>query len=264
MSFMLETDLQTIAFKKEKLVVKVIPDRDEMGLAAAEACAATIKELLNVQDEVNMIFAAAPSQKEFLYHLCTDASIDWSRINAFHMDEYVGLGPDHPQGFGFFLREHIFGKVNFRSVHYINGVAADVEEECRRYTTLLDLYPVDIVCMGIGENGHIAFNDPGVADFNDPAMVKIARLDQICRQQQVHDKCFYTIDDVPQQAFTLTVPALVRSKYHYCVVPTEHKAHAVYETLNGNISEHCPASILRTCDHAILYLDKGSAIYLDI
>ncbi len=149
---------------------------------------------------INMIFAAAPSQSDFLKVLRNDASIDWSRINAFHMDEYIGLDKDAPQGFGNLLKREIFGLVPFKTVNYINGSAADPEKECERYATLLNENPVDIVCLGIGENGHIAFNDPPVADFNDPKLVKVVDLEQICRQQQVNDNCFTAIELVPEKA----------------------------------------------------------------
>ena len=184
-------------FRRDLLNVKVFPTTREMGRAAAEAVAAKITELLGEQEEVNMIFAAAPSQEAFLESLIADRRIDWSRINAFHMDEYIGLDATAPQSFARFLRERIFDRVPFRSVHCLNGKAADQEAECTRYAALLERYPTDIVCMGIGENGHIAFNDPDVADFNDPKLVKVVALDPVCRQQQVNEKCFERLDLVP-------------------------------------------------------------------
>lgn len=253
-----------ISFKKEELLVKIIPDRQEMGKVAADDVTAKIVQLLDKQDEVNMIFAAAPSQNEFIADLISRPEIDWTRINAFHMDEYIGLDVDATQAFGNFLKERIFGKVPFKSVNYLNGQAKDLEKECERYTQLLEKYPVDIVCLGIGENGHIAFNDPGVADFNDDKMVKVADLDRMCRQQQVNDKCFDDISNVPTQALTLTIPALLRGKYLYCIVPATNKAKAVYNTLNGEISEDCPATILRTKENVTLYLDGASSALLNI
>lgn len=209
-----------------------------------------------------MIFAAAPSQNDFTRELIADTSIDWSRINAFHMDEYIGLDEDAPQAFGNFLKERIFNKVPLKSVHLINGNAKDSEAECRRYADLLTKFPADIVCCGIGENGHIAFNDPPVADFNDPALVKVVELEQSCRQQQVNDNCFLRIEDVPTRAYTLTIPALMRSGHVFCIVPTELKAQAVYDTINGEVDESCPASVLREKEGAVLYIDEPAASLL--
>ena len=159
--------------KKDLLTVNVYKTRDEMGKSAANDIKTCILSLLKTKETINMIFAAAPSQNEVLYALATDKEIPWNRINAFHMDEYIGLSADAPQGFGNFLKEHIFGLADFKSVSYIDITASDAEKECKRYAELLAKYPTDIVVMGIGENGHIAFNDPGVADFNDKAMIKV-------------------------------------------------------------------------------------------
>ena len=210
-----------------------------------------------------MIFAAAPSQNEVLASLCEYNDIPWERVNAFHMDEYIGLDKDAKQGFGNFLKEHIFSKLNFKSVSYIYGQATDYDEECKRYTTLLKENKPDIVVMGIGENGHIAFNDPPVADFNDSKVVKVVELDEVCRNQQVHDGCFNSLSEVPKYAFSLTVPALMNGLYLFCIVPSETKAQAVYKTICGNIDTLCPASILRKHDNAILYLDNNSSKLLD-
>lgn len=244
--------------KKDKLSVLVFDTREAMGDFAAKQAAAKMKELLAKKREINMIFAAAPSQNEFLKSLYTDPEIDFSRINAFHMDEYVGLEKDAPQGFGNFLRDRIFSKAPFKSANYLNGLAEDINGECERYSNLLREYPIDIVCMGIGENGHIAFNDPPVADFEDKALVKVVLLDDICRQQQVNDGCFEKFDDVPTHALTLTVPMLFSGDYLFCMVPAPTKANAVYNTINSEISEKCPASILRRHDNAILYVDADS------
>lgn len=245
-------------FKTDKLPVKVYADRTAMGEAAASDVMNKINELLMKQDFVNIIFAAAPSQNEFLAAL-TKSSAIWSRVRAFHMDEYIGLRADAPQGFGNFLKEKIFGKLPFAAIHYINGNTAAPEEVCKRYADLLMQFPVDIVCMGIGENGHLAFNDPPVADFNDEQLVKIVELDQACRQQQVNDGCFATINEVPKNAITLTIPALMAAKYIYCMVPGATKAEAVFNTLNQDVVEQYPSTILRRHDNAILYLDALSS-----
>ena len=243
----------------DSLKVKIFETRALMGADAAKDIKARIADLLSKKAEINMIFAAAPSQNDVLKSLVEDKSIEWNRVNAYHMDEYVGLDKDAPQGFGNFLKEHIFGLVPFKSVNYIDISAKDPEKEAERYSALLESNPTDIVVMGIGENGHIAFNDPPVANFKDEVLVKKVKLDEICRNQQVNDGCFGSIDEVPTHAMTLTVPALVRAPYLFCIVPAPTKANAVYETLNGTIDEHCPASILRTRENAILYLDADSS-----
>ena len=241
--------------------VKNLPTRDEMGIVAAQDLGALIQELQQKQEWVNMIFAAAPSQLDFLKCFVKDERVNFARIRAFHMDEYIGLAKDAPQGFANFLRRHLFDLAPFGEVHTLDSTN-EPNAECVRYTELLKKYPVDIVVMGIGENGHIAFNDPHEADFNDPAMVKIVSLDEMCRQQQVNDKCFDQIDEVPTHALTLTCPTLANAKYHFCIVPTQLKAQAVYNTVCGPVTPDCPATVLRLCKHANLYLDNASASML--
>ncbi len=243
---------------KEKLEVLVLENRPALGKTAAGMVAEKIKELLLHQPAINIIFAAAPSQNEFLSALIADEAIEWHRINAFHMDEYLGLPSDAPQLFSSFLKQSIFNRVPFRSVNCIDGLAADPEQECIRYAKLLQKYPADVVCLGIGENTHIAFNDPHVADFNDPQLVKTVELDTACRQQQVNDGCFATINDVPTHAITLTVPALTAAGYLYCMVPGANKAQAIRQTLNEEVSELYPSTILKTHDHAVLFADAAS------
>ena len=249
-------------FNKDLLKVNIYPSRDAMGAAAASDVKAAILRLLSEKETINMIFAAAPSQNEVLANLANDKEIPWGRVNAFHMDEYIGLDKDAPQGFGNFLRDHIFGIAPFKSVNYIRIDAPDADEECARYSALLRENPVDIVVLGIGENGHIAFNDPPFANFDDDKLVKPVKLDEVCRNQQVNDGCFATISDVPTHALTLTVPALMSGAELYCIVPAITKAKAVYETLNGEITENCPASVLRTHKCATLYLDPDSSSLL--
>ena len=249
-------------FDKDLLKVNVYSSRDEMGAAAAADIKAAILRALAKKDTINMIFAAAPSQNEVLANLASDKEIPWGRVNAFHMDEYVGLDKDAPQGFGNFLNRAIFGIAPFKSVNYIDISATDREKECERYSKLLREYPVDIVVLGIGENGHIAFNDPPFADFEDEKLVKSVKLDEVCRNQQVNDGCFAKLSDVPTHALTLTVPALMAGKELYCIVPAKTKAKAVLETLNGEITPACPASVLRTHKCATLYLDSDSSSLL--
>ena len=246
-------------FNVDKLTVNFLDSRDLMGKKAAEDIASAIVELQSKKDEINIIFAAAPSQNETLAHLLEHKEIEWSKINAFHMDEYLGLPADSPQKFAIYLDDHIFKKVNFKSVNYVNCSAEDIDAECERYEGLLKKYPTDIVILGIGENGHIAFNDPGVADFNDKVFVKKALLDDVCRNQQVNDGCFATIDDVPKYALTLTVPALMAGGAMFCSVPAPTKAWAVNEMLTAEINENCPATILRTHSNAHLYCDPDSS-----
>lgn len=248
----------------DKLNVKVYQTREEMGRAAAEEAAAAIRAAIAAKGEINMIFAAAPSQNEFLAHLIADKSIDFTKINAFHMDEYIGLPADAPQRFGTFLSRAIFDRKPFCKVHLMNSGAGDGRQECLRYSELLRRAPLDIVSLGIGENGHIAFNDPHEARFDDPETVKITTLDEPCRQQQVHDGEFADISLVPHQAMTLTIPALMSCRCAVGIVPLDRKAKAVHDALYGPISEKCPASILRTHDDAALFLDEGAASLLRI
>ena len=245
--------------KNTSLKVKIFNSRDELGREAAADAGEYLRNLLNKKDKVNVIFAAAPSQNEFLKYLTEEKGIDWGRINAFHMDEYIGLKKDAPQGFGNFLKMHIFDKLPFASVNLINGQAEKLEKESERYGQLLAENPVDVVCMGIGENGHIAFNDPPVADFEDKKKIKVVELDNICRQQQVNDGCFLTFNDVPEKAFTLTIPSLMKASALFCVVPGERKAEAVANTFNQQVISKYPSTILRTHNNAVLYLDKQSS-----
>lgn len=247
--------------KKDLLEVEIHKDRSALGRAAADAVSKKIDELLQSRECINIVFAAAPSQNEFLAELA-QKDISWDRINAFHMDEYVGVDKDATQLFGNFLKERLFGKVALRNVFYMNGNAGDMEEECNRYASLLKQYPTNIVFLGIGENTHVAFNDPHVAFFDDKKDVKIVDLDERNRLQQVDPgdtSCFETLEEVPTHAITLTVPALFRATYAYAIVPGEKKAEAIYYTLNSEISERYPSTVFRRHNHSILYIDENSA-----
>jgi glucosamine-6-phosphate deaminase len=239
------------------------PDRALMGAAAAGATAALINQLLETQAELNMIFAAAPSQNEFLESLIRHP-IPWNRINAFHMDEYIGLPKDSPDNFAHYLHEHLFNLAPFKTTHFLDGAAKDPKTEGDRYAVLLEQFPPDIVCMGIGENNHIAFNDPPVADFKDPERVKIVSLDEACRRQQVNDGCFPSLETVPRQALTLTIPALLRGRHIICVVPGERKAKAVYHTMHSPVSEKYPSTILANHSDTQLFVDADSGRLLGI
>ena len=247
-----------LKFKKDKLDILVFDDRQLLGEAAAAMVSDKIRDLLSQKKDVNIIFAAAPSQNEFLQALVNDTSIAWQNVNAFHMDEYLGLDEGSPVLFGSFLRSRIFGLVPFQSVNYINASAPDIQKECERYTELLTDNPPDIVCMGIGENTHIAFNDPHKADFNDPKSIKMVSLDLVCRQQQVNDGCFETLKEVPAYALTLTIPALMKAPFIYCMVPGKTKAAAVWHTLAQPVTEDHPSTILKTHNAATLFLDEDS------
>jgi glucosamine-6-phosphate deaminase len=247
------------ALAVEQLRVNLFSDRREMGLAAARSVAEKMREILSVRKTLSIVFASAPSQDEFLEELSRSPGIGWSHVTAFHLDEYVGLSREASESFGNFLRTRLFDKVHPGTVHYLNGMAADLEGECRRYAGLLKEHPLDVACIGIGENGHLAFNDPPFADFQDPWAVKVVELDSVSRQQQIHDGCFRSLEEVPKKAITLTIPAILSAKFIYCIVPAHSKAEAVKRTLEGRISPSCPASILRTHPEAVLFLDTDSA-----
>ena len=250
-------------FSKDKLNVKIMENRTQMGEVAAKDIHDRMLLLLSEKETINMIFAAAPSQNDVLSSLIKYDDIEWNRINAFHMDEYIGLGEAlKDRSFSTYLTDHIFGKVPFKSINLINSTATDAKAECERYTKILNDNPTDIVVMGIGENGHIAFNDPWVAKFDDEYVVKVVDLDDVCRQQQVNDGCFENIDLVPKQAMTLTCPTLTRANHLFCIVPAITKANAVKTTIEGDISEDCPATLLRRHDDATLYLDGDSSSLL--
>jgi len=252
-------------FTVDSLRVVVHEDRARMGRAAARLVAQAIAERQATHGRVNVVFAAAPSQNEFLASLVATSEIDWSKVVGFHMDEYLGLGPDHPASFRRYLQEHLFRIVGLTGDRLQLIPGEDTEsplKTCLAYDELLRKEPTDIVCAGVGENGHLAFNDPPVADFLDPLRIKVVRLDLACRTQQLNDGCFDRLEDVPTHAFTLTVPSLLAAPVVSVVVPGPRKAEAVLATLRGPISEACPATALRRHPGAILHLDRESARYV--
>ena len=250
--------LDFVKFKVNRLDVSVYEDRKKMGEAAAEEFHKAVVKKLGEKNVVNVVFAAAPSQSDFLEALRIYKDIEWDRINVFHMDEYVGISIEQEQSFARFVKTYVADMFNVRSFHALNGKNYDIEAECERYAKLLEENKIDIVCCGIGENGHIAFNDPGEADFFDSKVVKVVELDEVCRKQQVNDGCFKTLNDVPKQAMTLTIPALLRADQLICIVPCLTKAKAVRATLKEEISVDCPASIMRIHKNASLFCDKNS------
>jgi glucosamine-6-phosphate deaminase len=245
-------------FRVDRQVVRVFAARADMGRAAARDIAEAMRTRLRGQPCVRVVFAAAPSQDEMLAGLAEAPGIDWTRVTALHMDEYVGLRPAAPQRFGNYLRDRLFDRVRPGWVSLISP-GEDAKEEADRYARVLAADPVDILCAGIGENGHIAFNDPGTADFADASLVKVVTLDHRSRQQQVNDRCFSQLADVPTRAITVTIPALLSAREVFCVVPGAAKAAAVRDALYGPVSAACPASALRLHQRCTLYLDAESA-----
>ena len=250
--------MEIIKQQVENLPVYIFENRAEMGVQSAKDAAEIINKVIAEKGEANVVFAAAPSQNDLLENLLKE-DIDWTKVRGFHQDEYIGIDASEPAGFGNFLRRAIFDKVQFKELHYLLCAADEAEAKCAEYTELLKKYPIDLIFLGIGENGHLAFNDPAVADFNDPKMIKVVELDDVCRQQQVNDGCFATLNDVPKQAMSLTMSFIMSVPYAICVVPTDRKANAVYGATRGPVTTECPASILRQHKGAGLYLDKASA-----
>ena len=249
-------------FKVDRLDVNIYPSNREMGQAAAKAIGDDLCTLLAQKKEVNVMFAAAPSQNTTLEALLDDGRIDWSRINAFHMDEYVGISIDRPQSFRNYLNTHIFSRKPFKSVNLIDADGPDAYNVAAYYAKLLKEAGLDLIVLGIGETGHIAFNDPPDARFDEPLLAKVIELGEVSRMQQVHDGCFKTLEEVPKQAITVTIPAFVSASKLHCVVPGPTKCRAVRATLEDPVSEACPASVLRRHPDAHLYLDKDSAALL--
>jgi glucosamine-6-phosphate deaminase len=239
------------------LSIYIGSSRADMGQKAASDVADEMRRRLKVQNGVRMIFAAGPSQSAILASLVQQPGVDWRRVTAFHMDEYLGLADDASQRFGLWLRQAIFEKLPFGAVHLIEP-GDDPESAARDYASKLGEAPIDLVCLGIGVNGHLAFNDPP-ADLDDPIPVKVVHLDAICRQQQVDDQCFSTIEEVPQRAITLTIPRLLAADRLYCCVPGARKREAVRRALHDPIGPAWPATALRRHPGCNLYLDVESA-----
>lgn len=233
----------------------------DMGRAAANYVESKLNGAIDAKGAANLILATGSSQFKFLEAL-KEKEIDWQRITVFHLDEYKGLPETHPASFRRYLRERILDEVAPLKAFFLNGDAVDIEKEMQRYARELENHPIDIACIGIGENGHIAFNDPPVADFDDPKLVKLVHLDRDCRNQQLGEGWFPALEEVPEQALTLTIPAIMKSKAISCVVPEERKARAVHDTLNHSISPKCPATILREHPETRLFLDAAAASLL--
>lgn len=242
----------------ENIPVSVYENPNDMGIAAADFVAHKLKEAIDSKGFANLILATGSSQFTFLEAL-KGKELDWQKITVFHLDEYRGISSDHPASFRRYLKERILDAVVPKKIYFLNGDAENVEQEIQGYTDALKKHPIDIACIGIGENGHIAFNDPPVADFNDSKWVKLVTLDEACKNQQIGEGWFPTMDDVPKQALTLTITAIMNCKTISCVVPDQRKAQAVHNTLYAPIGTECPATILRKHPDTRLFLEKGSA-----
>ncbi len=242
----------------DKLLASVYASNDDLGAAAAYEAEQIIQAALADRGEANLIVATGNSQLTFL-HALRAMAIDWSRVNVFHMDEYLGLEPTHPASFPQFLRQHFLNAVTPKAFFPIVSYGRCPEDVCQAYAAQLRTHSIDLTALGIGENGHLAFNDPPFAEFNDPVWVKVVRLAEASRRQQVGEGHFKAIDEVPTHAITLTIPALLSAKRVLAIVPEARKAEAVFNALRGPISEECPGSILRQMPHAHLFLDRESA-----
>ncbi len=242
--------------------VSVLATPAAMAEQAAAAAATVLDQAVARNGVAHAMFATGNSQLAFVDALIAlGAQVPWSQTVIFHMDEYVGVGPDHPAGFRHWIRDRIARPARPRATHYLDGLAPP-EVECARYAALLAEHPLDLCCLGIGENGHLAFNDPPVADFEDPLDVKVVTLDEGCRRQQVNEGHFHTDADVPAEAMTVTIPALLCAGRVLAIVPEARKAVPVQAALQGPVSTSCPASILQRTPHATVFLDPDSAALL--
>lgn len=249
-------------FKVDKLNVYISDSSTLMGEIASKKIAEEMIRVSKEKDTIRMMFAAAPSQNTTLSALSRIKDLPWEKVVAFHMDEYIAITPDKPQSFRNYLSRHIFNEKPFKKINLIEGDNPNSEEEVLRYARLLEEEAMDIIVLGIGENGHIAFNDPPYSSFDYPFSTRIIELAEKSRIQQVNDGCFDALEEVPKKAITVTIPVFKRAKALFCVVPNNRKAEAVKKTLYGEISELCPASILRKIDNSNLFLDKESASLL--
>jgi glucosamine-6-phosphate deaminase len=249
----------TRVFKVEQSTVYVFPTKGEMGQAAANEGATRIKEAIAKHGMARIMVATGNSQQDMIGALVRVQGLDWSKIEIFHMDEYVGISPEHPGSLRFWFGKHMLKAVTPAKLHLICGEASNLDEECRRYTELLHSAPIHVCFLGIGENGHIAFNDPHVADFKDPKTIKKVVIDDRSRAQQVKEGHFPDVASVPSEALTVTCPALLAAESMICCAPELRKAEAVHKSLQGPVSTSCPGSILRTHPHTSIYLDNDAA-----
>jgi len=241
--------------------IRIAATREALAADAATMAAAIITDAVARRGAARVMFASGNSQLALLDRLTADPTVPWRDLTGFHMDEYVGIGPDHPASFARYMQQRIVERTTVAAFHLIDGLARP-DAECDRYAALVDAAPVDLCIMGIGENGHLAFNDPPVADFADPRTVKVVTLDDACRRQQVGEGHFPDVAAVPATAITVTIPALLRAGRVMVVVPDARKAAPVAAAFDGPITTACPASILQTVAHAHVFLDPDSAARL--
>ena len=244
------------------LKIQVADSPKQLGANAASHLEKLLKSIIKNKGEARLILATGTSQFDFLEEL-KEKDIEWDKITVFHLDEYIGLTSDHPASFRNYLKTRVLDIVKPKRVNLLDGDAHSINHEIEEYSSLLKEKPIDIACVGIGENGHLAFNDPGVADFNDSNTVKRVELDKACRQQQFNEGWFPSLDAVPKEALTLTIPAIMSANFISCVVPELRKAKAVYNAVKGKITDQNPASILRKHQNSILFLDRDSASFFN-
>ena len=246
-------------FQVGTLKLEVHPSGDAAGDAAARAIAKDLRQPKTPSNEIAVIFATGMSQLRTLHTLTSMNDLPWDQILGFHLDEYIGIDANNPASFRGYLRKNLTERVHMREFFEIDGSSPDPGLVCREYAQRLRLANPQICMLGFGENGHLAFNDPGEADFDDPEDVKIVHLDAVCRQQQASEGWFKTLEDVPAQAITVTIPALFRVPKLILTIPGKRKAHIVRRVLEEQISPDCPATILRTHPDATAYLDTEAA-----
>jgi glucosamine-6-phosphate deaminase len=256
------SEVKTGSFQVESLKIEVQSDSETAGQAAAAAAGATLQQLAKTPGDIGVIFATGASQIKTLHALTSMPDLPWSRIIGFHMDEYEDMPPEHPASFRGYLRQRLTSRVSMKEFNEIDGTLPDLNRLCVQYTAALKQANPQLCLLGIGENGHLAFNDPPVADFHDPLDMKIVTLDAECRQQQFAEGWFKSLDEIPQRAVTLTIPALFRVPKLIASVPGPRKAHIVYRSLTEPISTECPATLLRTHPDCTVYLDRDSAAEL--
>jgi len=238
----------------------VCDDKDDLGRRAAARGAGLIREALADRGEANIILATGESQFEMLGALVEAADIDWSRVTGFHLDEYIGLPMSHPASFCRYLKDRFVDQVALREFHYIDG-EADAEEECRRVGEIISGRAIDVAFIGVGENGHVAFNDPP-ADFETEEPFIVVELDDACRRQQVGEGWFKSVDETPERAISMSVRQIIKSRHIICACPDRRKAEAIKACFAGPVSPHAPASILQQHPNAHVYLDPDSAAML--
>lgn len=249
--------------KKEQLSIQIYHSEANLAQDAAYLARDYLNSVMRSEGQANIILATGSSQIQFLEALTTIDDLNWSKITLFHLDEYLGIEADHPASFRYYLRERVEKKVKPQKFHYIQGDTSLPLDECDRYTQLLKSHPIALCCVGIGDNGHLAFNDPSVADFQDPHWVKLVKLDTENREQQVSRGNFSRIEDVPKYAFTLTLPMISSARKIFCLALNQQKAKIIKKMLEEPIHPSCPASLLRKTSNCYLFLDRESASLLE-